>query len=38
MEIISREAGIPLENITKKGGASYILAHSIPAAQGSANV
>lgn len=25
MEIISREAGIPLERITKKGGSSYIL-------------
>ena len=26
MEIISRESGIPLEELTKKGGASYLLA------------
>ena len=30
LEIISREAGIPLERITKKGGASYILHSPLP--------
>ena len=30
MEIISRETGIPLERITKKGGSSYILNSPLP--------
>ena len=33
MEIISREAGIPLERITKKGGSSYILNNPLPSGE-----
>ena len=36
MEIINREAGIPLERITKKGGSSYILNSPLPTGEGKA--
>ena len=36
MEIINREAGIPLERITKKGGSSYILNSPLSAGEGKA--
>ena len=36
MEIISRETGIPLERITKKGGSSYILNSPLPTDEGKA--
>jgi len=37
MEIIAREAGAPMEHITKKGGSSYILECPLPVTQGGTN-